>query len=208
MSSHRALLALLLLALAATASVAQDKTKGSLKGKVRDEREALVSGVTVTAQQGEREVAHTTTNRKGEFLIEGLAPGRYALTFRKPGLSTGTVPNVEVRAGKTSSLPDRLILRIDEGSIAFLRGSVFTPEGRSVRGARVELSRLEADGTLKKLDGRLTSESGEFVFRLVPDAAKYRVTVKADGAEPVTKDVEIDGAAVYRVAVSLQPAQK
>src|ERR1044071_721609 len=121
MSSHRALFAVLLLALVAAASAsAQDKTKGSLKGKVRDEREALVSGVTVTAQQGEREVAYTTTNRKGEFLLEGLAPGRYALTFRKPGLSTGTVQNVEVRAGKTSSLPDRLILRVDEGSIAFL----------------------------------------------------------------------------------------
>jgi hypothetical protein len=175
---------------------------------VRDEREAGVSGVAVTAQQGEREVAHATTNRKGEFLIEGLAPGRYALTFRKPGLSTGTVQNIEVRAGKTSSLPDRLILRVDEGSIAFLRGSVFTPEGRSVRGARVELARLEANGVARKIDGRQTSESGEFVFRLTPDAARYRVTVKADGAEPASKDVEIDGAAVYRVALSLQPAQK
>ncbi|HEX8652446.1 MAG TPA: carboxypeptidase-like regulatory domain-containing protein [Pyrinomonadaceae bacterium] len=209
MRSYRALCALLLIALAAaTTSVAQDRTKGSLKGKVRDEREAGVSGVAVTAQQGEREVAHATTNRKGEFLIEGLAPGRYALTFRKPGLSTGTVQNIEVRAGKTSSLPDRLILRVDEGSIAFLRGSVFTPEGRSVRGARVELARLEANGVARKIDGRQTSESGEFVFRLTPDAARYRVTVKADGAEPASKDVEIDGAAVYRVALSLQPAQK
>lgn len=209
MRSYRVLFALLLIALAAaTASIAQDRTKGNLKGKVRDEREAGVSGVAVIAQQGEREVARATTNRKGEFLIEGLAPGRYALTFRKPGLSTGTVQNIEVRAGKTSSLPDRLILRVDEGSIAFLRGSVFTPEGRSVRGARVELARLEANGVARKIDGRQTSESGEFVFRLTPDAAKYRVTVKADGAEPASKDVEIDGAAVYRVALSLQPAQK
>jgi hypothetical protein len=31
--------------------------------------------------------------------------------------------------------------------------------------------------------------------------------VKRDGAEPVTKDVDIDGAAVYRVALSMPPKQ-
>jgi Carboxypeptidase regulatory-like domain len=201
---------LMILAVAATTTVAvgQDRTKGGVKGKVRDERDEVVSGVMVVARQGERELARTTTNRKGEFVLNGLEPGLYSLTFRKPGLSTGTLPDVTVRAGKIDSLSDHLILKVDEGSIAFLRGSVFTPEGRSVRGARVELSRLEADGTARKIDGRLTSESGEFVFRLRPDAAKYRLTVKADGAEPATKDVEIDGAAVYRVALSLEPAQK
>jgi hypothetical protein len=198
---------LVILTVAATA-FSQDRTKGGIKGKVRDERAEVLSGVTVIARQGEREVARTTTNRKGEFVIDRLEPGRYGLTFRKPGLSTGTLEDVSVRAGKIGSLSDHLILKVDEGSIAFLRGSVFTPEGRSVRGVRVELARLEADGTAKKIDGRLTSESGEFVFRLTPDAAKYRLTVKADGAEPATKDVEIDGAAIYRVALSLEPAQK
>jgi Carboxypeptidase regulatory-like domain len=209
MISRKTISLLLLMILAAVSTaVGQDRTKGGIKGKVRDERAEVLSGVTVIAHQGEREVARATTNRKGEFVINGLEPGRYGLTFRKPGLSTGTLADVPVRAGKVGSLPDHLILKIDEGSIAFLRGSVFTPEGRSVRGARVDLARLEADGTTKKIDGRLTSESGEFVFRLTPDAAKYRLTVKADGAEPATKDVEIDGAAIYRVSVSLEPAQK
>jgi hypothetical protein len=34
------------------------------------------------------------------------------------------------------------------------------------------------------------------VFRLSPEVAKYRVTLKQERAEPVTKDVEVDGAAV------------
>ena len=42
-------------------------------------------------------------------------------------------------------------------------------------------------------------------FGLSPEPGKYRVSVKTDGAEPVSKDVEIDGAAVYRVALSLPP---
>jgi hypothetical protein len=209
MISKKTIFAFLLIVMAVAATAAgQGRTKGGIKGKVRDERAEVVSGVTVIARQGEREVAHAVTNRKGEFVIAGLEPGRYGLTFHKPGLSTGTLEGVAVRDGKIDSLPDHLILKVDEGSIAFLRGSVFTPEGRSVRGARVELARLDADGTLKKIDGRVTSESGEFVFRLLPDAAKYRLTVKADGAEPATKDVDIDGAAIYRVALSLEPAQK
>jgi hypothetical protein len=73
-----------------------------------------------------------------------------------------------------------------------------------VPGAEVELAKVEVDGTAKKIDGRLTTETGSFVFRLSPEVAKYRITLKSKG-EPVSKDVEVDGAAVYRVALSMPP---
>ncbi|HYE66470.1 MAG TPA: carboxypeptidase-like regulatory domain-containing protein [Pyrinomonadaceae bacterium] len=208
MNLNRLMSAFLLTALLAAAYGAQDRATGSIKGKVRLESGSAAAGVNVIAQQGEREVKRAVTDRKGEFNIAGLAPGIYSLTFRKPGLSVGTVENIEVRAGKVRELRDRLYLSIDEGSLAFIRGSVFNPAGRSVPGVRVELARVEADGTAKKIDGRMTNETGSFVFRLVPDAAKYRITIKADGAEPAAKDVEVDGAAVYRIALTLTPALK
>ena len=93
----------------------------------------------------------------------------------------------------------------NEGSIAFLSGSVFNAAGRSVPNAKVELFRILDDGTTKKIDGRITTETGSFKFRLSPEPGKYRVSLKADGSEPISKDVEIDGAAVYRVALSLPP---
>lgn len=186
----------------------QGATTGGIKGKVRSENGSSVGGVAVVVRQGEREVARVSTGSKGEFELTGLAPGLYGLTFRKPGLSVGTLEGIEVRAGKVRELPDRLVLKVDEGTLAFLRGSVFTPDGRSVPGARVELARRAPDGTLKKLDGRVTNETGSFVFRLTPEAATYRVTVRMGGSEPVSKDVEVDGAAVYRIALSLSPAQK
>lgn len=186
---------------------AQDKTTGGIKGKVKVEV-GNPSGITVVLRKGETEISHVTTDKNGEFLISRLAPGLYGLTFRKPGLSIGAIENVEVKAGKTRSLGDRLVLTIDEGSIAFIRGSVFNGEGRSVPNAKVELARVLDDGSVKKIDGRLTTETGSFVFRLAPDLAKYRVTAKVGGAEPISKDVEIDGAAVYRVALSLPPLQK
>jgi len=198
----KTLFAVAIVLIAAIASFAQDKSLGAIKGKVRVET-GTPAGVTVIVRRGSTEVAHVSTDKNGEFLVSRLSPGVYGLTFRKAGLSIGTIEDVEVKAGKTRSLGDRLILTIDEGSIAFLSGSVFTAEGRSVPNAKVELSRVMEDGSVKKIDGRITTETGSFKFRLSPDPAKYRVSVKAGGAEPVTKDVEIDGAAIYRVALSL-----
>ena len=182
----------------------QDKSTGTIKGKVRVEV-GTPAGVTVVVREGEREIRQVSTDKNGQFEVSRLAPGRYGLTFRKPGLSIGAIENVEVKAGKTRSLGDRLVLTIDEGSIAFIRGSVFSNEGRSVPNAKVELAKVLEDGTIKKIDSRLTTETGTFVFRLSPDVAKYRVSVKPDGGEWISRDVVIDGAAVHPVALSLPP---
>lgn len=208
MRFNKAAFALLLALFFVGAALGQDKDKdkslGAIKGKVRVET-GTPAGVAVVVRRGETEIKRVETQKNGDFVVSRLTPGVYGLTFRKPGLSIGTVEDIEVRAGKTRSLGDRLILTIDEGSIAFLSGSVFSADGRSVPNAKVELELIRDDGTTKKIDGRLTTETGSFKFRLSPDPAKYRVSVKPDGAEPITKDVEIDGAAVYRVALNLPP---
>lgn len=179
----------------------KDKSLGAIKGKVRVET-GTPAGVAVVVRRGEKEVTRVETQKNGDFVVSRLTPGIYGLTFRKAGLSIGTIEDVEVKAGKTRSLGDRLVLTIDEGSIAFLAGAVFTAEGRSVPNAKVELSRILEDGTTKKIDGRVTTETGSFKFRLSPDPGKYRVSVKTDG-EAVSADVDVDGAAVYRVALNL-----
>lgn len=188
-------------------AVGQDRSTGVIKGKVRVET-GSPAGVSVVVRRGDREVTSVTTDRGGDFTVQRLTPGVYGLTFRKPGLSVGTIENVEVKAGKTRSLGDRLVLSIDEGSIAFIRGSVFNEAGLSMPNARVELARILDDGTVKKIDGRVTNETGSFVFRLTPDTARYRVTAKAEGREPASKDVEVDSAAVYRIAISLRLTAK
>lgn len=193
---------LTIISLSLVTAAAQDKTTGGFKGKIHVES-GSPSGVSIVVRQGDHEVARTTSERNGEFTIQRLTPGFYGITFRKPGLSVGTLENLEVKAGKIRTLSDRLILSIDAGSITFLRGSVFDEAGRSLPNVRVELARVLDDGSLKKLDSRVTNETGSFVFRLTSDAARYRVTAKADGREPASKDVDIDSAAVYRIALSL-----
>jgi hypothetical protein len=200
--SHRILFVFLVLLLSCGLAAAQDKSTGALKGKVRVET-GNPSGVAVIVRQGDQEVTRGQTDKNGEFLVQRLIPGVYGVTLRKSGLSVGTIENVEVKAGKTRSLGDRLVLTVDEGSIAFLRGSVFDEGGRSVPGARIELAKIQEDGSAKKIDGRVTNETGSFVFRLAPDSAKFRVTAIGSSGNPVSQDVEIDGAAVYRIALTL-----
>jgi len=193
-----AIVALLLL-LSITAP-AQSKRTGTIKGKVRVEK-GSAAGVAVILRQDDREVARVTTDRKGDFTIARVQPGVYGMTFRKPGLQVSSIEKLEVTAGKTRALKD-LILGIDEGSLAFVRGSVFTESGLSVPNVRIEIARVTSENSIEKVDTRVTGETGEFVFRLGPEVARYRVTLKADGADTVSKDVEVDGPAIYRVALT------
>jgi hypothetical protein len=186
----------------------QTPTTGGISGRVRVDAGMSAANVSVRVRRGDEEVAQATTNSKGEFEVQGLAPGIYGLTLRKAGLQVGRMEDINVRAGKIVSLKDRLFLPVDDGALALVRGSVFNAAGRSVAGARVELSRVEPDGSLKKLDDRVSDPAyGSFTFRLPPERAHYRVTVKADGAETASQDLEVDGPAIYRVAVTLNPAK-
>ena len=206
-SSIRVISPAALLLLLAFACPAQDKSTGAIKGKVRVEK-GSAAGAAVILRQGDTEVTRTTTDKKGDFLLARITPGVYGLTVRKPGLAVGSIENIEVKAGKTRSLGDPLVLPIDEGSIAFIRGSVFSEGGRSVPGVRVELARIIDEQSTEKLDSRVTGETGEFVFRLPPDASKYRVTMKANGAQVNSKDVSVDGPAIYRVSLTFKPVPK
>jgi Tfp pilus assembly protein PilF len=85
-------------ALAAPAA-AQSRGTGHMAGVVKDEAGKPVQGVKVTAQKaGERDVFNDTTNKKGEWAINGLSSGQWDLDFSKDGFETRkvTVPFSEV----------------------------------------------------------------------------------------------------------------
>ena len=202
----RSILTTTLLLLLSISCFAQERSTGSIKGKVKVER-GSAAGVAVILLQGDQEVSRTTTDKRGDFTLARIAPGTYSVKFRKPGLSVGTIDAVLLKSGQTRTFKD-LFLGVDEGSIAFIRGSVFTDIGRSVPGVRVELTRVLSENSTEKLEARVTGETGEFVFRVPPEVAKYRLTLKAEGAAPATKDVEVDGAAIYRTALIWKPNPK
>ena len=102
-------------------------------------------------------------------------------------------------------LSEKTIDLLDEGRIdELVKGSEFTRQkflkggGALVVGFSFVGSALA--GSAKGASARVAAGP--------PDAAKYRLTLKADGAEPVSKDVDVDSALVYRVALIYKPKPK
>ncbi len=184
----------------APSAIAQ--STGGLKGKVRTASGDGIGNATITARQKGVDLKTVKGDSKGNFVMEGLETGRYNVVFDAPGYSSGVLYNVEVKKNKVSDLGDRLMLSSDQGTQVIVKGSIFYKEGTSVTGAKVELEKVNADGSTQRLGSSMTNISGEFTFRRPEGAAKLRVTAKFKGISG-SKEIEVDQAAIYRLAITL-----
>jgi len=193
---------ILFIALFVVSSVSILAQTGGLKGKVRTSKGDGITGVTVTARQKSGDIKSVKSDNKGNFVIQGLEAGVYNLVFDGKGYGSSVLYNVEVKKNKVRELPDRLILAVDQGTLVIIKGSVFSQDGRSVTGAEVTIEKMNSDGSSRKLGSVYTNVSGEFTFRQPQGAAKFRLTAKLKDAES-SKEVEVDSAAIYRLAITL-----
>lgn len=94
---------LLLALLALTCLQAQDITKGSISGVVRDPSGAVVPGapVKLSSPYGDRT---TTTNSAGAYSFQNLVVGTgYSVTVSQPGFSSASSRNLEVGLNQTTN---------------------------------------------------------------------------------------------------------
>ena len=175
---------------------------GSAKGKIRTNKGEGIGGATVTARLNGEDIKSAKSNAKGNFVLDGLKSGIYNFVFEKSGYSTAIKYNVQIKDGSTNDLGERLILNLDPGTQIIIKGSVFDKNGRSVYGAKIEIQRITDDGKTKKVGSGYTSESGEFTFKFPEASAKFRVIASAKGAKG-SKDIEVESASIYRLAISL-----
>ena len=217
-SFTRLFLLVLFLTVSSVSAIAQES--GGVKGKVRTTRGDGIAAVTITARQNGEDVKSATSDAKGNFVLENLKAGTYNLVFSKNGYSSGVLYNVEVKKKKIGDLKERLILTVDQGSQVIVKGTVFDNEGRSVGGVKVEIERILSDGSTKKLGVSYTSYGedpgvlggegnarGDFSFRFSEGAAKYRVTASLKDAT-ASKEIEVESAAIYRLAITLKSPSK
>ena len=177
--------------------------QGGIKGKVRNTKGGAIVGATVTAKLGTKEVKTVRSDSKGYFMMQGLDAGTYNVVFDADGYAAGVKFGVEIRDGNVRDLGDRLILSADQGDQVIIKGSVFFREGTSVPAAKVEIERINGDGSTKSLGSVYTNISGEFTFRPPPGTTKVRVTAKYKGVSG-SKDIsEIVNAGIYRTAITL-----
>ena len=177
-------------------------SQGGVKGKIRSRTGAGIPNATVTARQNGKDIKTSRSNSKGEFALGGLASGVYSLIFDADGFQSGLYQGLEIKNGDTRNLGDRLILMPDQGTQVIINGSVFYKEGTSLGGAKIDIERIDPDGTAKKVTSLYTNVSGEFTFRQPQGSAKFRITARFKGAEG-SKEVEVDTAAIYRLAITL-----
>ena len=178
------------------------QSTGGVKGKIRNLRGDRIADATITARQDSRDVRSVKSNAKGEFVLDGLEIGFYNILVDAPGYSTGIKNNVEIKRNKVTDLGDKLFLSIDKGTQVIVNGSVFYKDGTSVTGAKVEVERIGTDGLVKKIGTYTTNISGEFTFRQPDEPAKFRITARHKNVS-ATKEIDVESAAVYRLAVSL-----
>ena len=192
-------ISILLFTIALSVSVS---AQGGVKGKVRSNKGVGIANAIVTARQSGKDVKSARSNAKGEFLLAGLESGVYSLVFDADGFQSGLYQGLEIKNGDTRNLGDNLILMPDQGTQVIINGSVFYKEGTSLGGAKVEIERIESDGSARKVATLYTSVGGEFTFRQPQASAKFRITAKHKGAQG-SKEIEVGTAAIYRLAITL-----
>jgi uncharacterized membrane protein len=186
--------------LASLALAAPDGTKGSVTGRIVDERGKAVAGARVHAEAGGG-AADVTSDEKGGFRIE-LDAGTYQLTITADGYGEVSLnDSVRVEAGKQTRIKERIALR-DLSQPSVVRGSVFSNEGRSLAGAKVVLEPEGGEGRKRKLESR-TDHMGIFTFRVPKGMGRYVVTASLDGYTPASQTVEVSGGELTNIAIKL-----
>ena len=184
-------------------SIAPVFGQGGIKGKVKNNKGNGISGATVTARLDGKDVKTVTADSKGNFQMEGLKAGTYNIAFDADGYALGVKFGVDIKNGSVRDLGDRLILSVDQGTQLIVKGSVFFKEGTSVTAAKVELERVNDDGSTKSLGSTYTNVSGEFTFRPPAGVTRVRVTAKYKGVQGSKEITDMVNAGIYRTAITL-----
>lgn len=90
---------------------------GSLKGQVSDEFGGVIVGATVVAVNANGVEKTATTNGDGNFVINGLAPGKYTVKISAPGFANSETPDVEALAGRSAPLNVTLKVTIEQQKV-------------------------------------------------------------------------------------------
>src|ERR1700704_3650607 len=89
---------------------------GSLKGQVSDEFGGVIVGATVVAVNANGVVKTVTTNGEGNFVLNGLAAGKYTIKVTATGFAGYENPDVEI-AGKNQPLNITLKVTIEQQKV-------------------------------------------------------------------------------------------
>lgn len=185
---------------------------GQIQGKVKEDGGKSLAGVTVKAnravtrtldnQDTGQQDYETKTNDKGEFVLRGLLPGNYALTFELTGYRTFVTRRFELAAGATFKVPNAIEMSREPEAHSLIRGAVLDVTGYSLENASVTLERI--DGKKFKKIEKASVAGGQFAFRVPSEPGTYRIVASATGFATATQEVSVDKNEIRSIVLQLE----
>lgn len=160
----------------------------TLRGRVTSEDGGPLAEASVTAGDGEDERLSAESNARGEYELEGIAPGRAVLQFSLAGFRTA-------RRSVDAAEGTRLDVVLTRGVAV---SGVVTAEGKGVAKAYVQAQSAVAGA---ESSSTTTDRAGRFTLAgLSP--GRYTVTARgSDGGEATIADVDVERAGMLRLAL-------
>ncbi len=185
---------------------------GQIQGKVKEESGKSLAGVTVKANRAvTRSLDNQDTNQKdyeaktddkGDFVLSGLLPGNYALTFELTGYRTFVTRRFELAAGETFKVPKAIELSREPEAHSLIRGAVLDATGYSLENASVSVERT--DGKKFKKIEKASVIGGQFAFRVPSETGTYRLSASADGFVTAVQVVSVDKNEIRSIVIQLE----
>ncbi len=120
------------------------QTTGAIRGTVSDQLGSLIVSATVTAKDSRGVERTATTNQSGNYEFKSLSAGRYTLRVVAVGFTDFETKDVEVAAGRTTTLDPQLELLPLEQSVTVDNKDLSTDSDRNADALILRERDLEA----------------------------------------------------------------
>lgn len=94
----------------AIGSLLAQQAADTIRGRVIDATGGALPGTTVTAQDAQANMTTVATDATGTYVFRGLPPGRHTVRASFPGFSPYEHTEVDIAAGRTTTLPISLTI--------------------------------------------------------------------------------------------------
>ncbi len=162
-------------------NIASSQTQaGTISGTVKDPNGAVVAGAQITVRnEATGETRGATTDGQGRFKIEGLAPGRYAVSIARNGFKTAG-RSLAIEGGRAETIEIKLEIAETRAEVSVgAKGSITPnsdPNYRALRDGDLVESYEVSGLTLKRDVGALMLKGGQVSF-LPPALGKVAMGV-------------------------------
>jgi hypothetical protein len=150
-------------------TIASSQTQvGTINGTVKDPNGAVVAGAQVTVRnETTGETRNATTDGQGRFKVEGLAPGRYAVSVTRNGFKTAE-RNIAIEGGRTEAIEIKLEIAETRAEMNVGAKGAITPNSdpnyRALRDGKPGETFTVSNLTLKRDVATIKLTSGRISF--------------------------------------------